>query len=180
MPSFSRMWSDPSQSSTYKHLNNVYTKYQQVLDFTMGWIHDHQLNKRARELTVRTQEVICPIHIPHDNTIYPSNMTIQEVVTCLLLWLACIEMIARSQILPVPKLSSPQIEHIPASIKFPKNFHPVGTWNMFFMLDLSGIQNLANQSFNTLPQRTWDSNSLQQHQGQLMLACSCIYNIGLS
>lgn len=30
---------------------------------------------------------------------------------------------------PVPKLSSPQIEHSPASIKFPKNFHPVGTWH---------------------------------------------------
>jgi hypothetical protein len=66
-------------------LNNVYTKYQQVLDFTMGWIHD-QLNKRARELTIRTQQVICPIHVPHVNTIYyPSNMTIQEVLACLLL-----------------------------------------------------------------------------------------------
>lgn len=31
------------------------------------------------------------------------------------------------QALPVPKLSSPQTEHIPASIRFPKNFHPVGT-----------------------------------------------------
>jgi hypothetical protein len=28
---------------------------------------------------------------------------------------------------PVPKLSSPQIEQSPASIKFPKNFQPVGT-----------------------------------------------------
>jgi hypothetical protein len=133
MPSFSRIWSDPGQSSTtYKHLNNVYTKYQQVLDFTMGWIHD-QLNKRARELTVRIRtQVIWPTHIPHVNTIYASNMTIQEVLACLLLWSTCLQMIARSQILPVPKLSSPQIEHIPASIKFPKNFHPVGTWKMVF------------------------------------------------
>lgn len=29
---------------------------------------------------------------------------------------------------PVPKLSSPQIDNTPASIKFPKNFQPVGTW----------------------------------------------------
>jgi hypothetical protein len=29
---------------------------------------------------------------------------------------------------PVPKLSSPQIEHNPASMRFPKNFHPVGTY----------------------------------------------------
>jgi hypothetical protein len=29
----------------------------------------------------------------------------------------------------VPKLSSPQIEQSPASIKFPKNFQPVGTYN---------------------------------------------------
>ena len=38
--------------------------------------------------------------------------------------------------LPVPKLSSPQIEHIPASIKLPKNFHPVGTWNMVFYVTI--------------------------------------------
>lgn len=30
---------------------------------------------------------------------------------------------------PVPKLSSPQIEHNPASIKLPKNFQPVGTYH---------------------------------------------------
>jgi hypothetical protein len=98
-------------------------------DFTIGWIHDHQLNRRARELTVRTQ-VIGPIYIPHVNRIYPSNITIQEVAD--MFTVVCIEMIATthkatSHILPVPKLSSPQIEHIPASIKFPKNFHPVGT-----------------------------------------------------
>lgn len=28
---------------------------------------------------------------------------------------------------PVPKDSSPQMDSLPASIKFPKNFHPVGT-----------------------------------------------------
>ena len=121
---------------------------------SLGWIHDHQLNKRARELTVRTQEVICPIHIPHDNTIYPSNMTIQEVVTCFTTVIG-MYMIARSQILPVPKLSSPQIEHIPATIKFPKHFHPVGTWNMVFLCQIyMTFKNLANQDFNILPQRT--------------------------
>lgn len=29
---------------------------------------------------------------------------------------------------PVPKLSSPQMDNFPASIRFPKNFQPVGTW----------------------------------------------------
>jgi hypothetical protein len=29
--------------------------------------------------------------------------------------------------LPVPKLSSPHTEHMPASMRLPKNFHPVGT-----------------------------------------------------
>ena len=29
---------------------------------------------------------------------------------------------------PVPKLSSPQIDNFPASMRFPKNFQPVGTW----------------------------------------------------
>jgi hypothetical protein len=29
--------------------------------------------------------------------------------------------------LPVPKLSSPQMASLPASIRLPKNFHPVGT-----------------------------------------------------
>lgn len=28
---------------------------------------------------------------------------------------------------PVPKLSSPQTDKFPASIRFPKNFQPVGT-----------------------------------------------------
>lgn len=30
---------------------------------------------------------------------------------------------------PVPKLSSPQIDKLPASMRFPKNFQPVGTCN---------------------------------------------------
>lgn len=30
---------------------------------------------------------------------------------------------------PVPKLSSPHIDSLPSSIRFPKNFQPVGTYN---------------------------------------------------
>mmetsp|Transcript_2328 Transcript_2328/g.8215 ORF Transcript_2328/g.8215 Transcript_2328/m.8215 type:complete len:206 (-) Transcript_2328:239-856(-) len=33
---------------------------------------------------------------------------------------------SRTWSLPVPKLSSPHTEHLPASIRFPKYFHPVG------------------------------------------------------
>lgn len=38
---------------------------------------------------------------------------------------------------PVPKLSSPHILIIEASIKFPKNFHPVGVSNKFLIPNLA-------------------------------------------
>lgn len=61
----------------------------------------------------------------------------------------CIEGIKRFN-KPVPKLSSPQIEHIPASIKLPKNFHPVGTWKMqAYVLTLSVL--IKNFDFCEIP-----------------------------
>lgn len=44
---------------------------------------------------------------------------------------------------PVPKLSSPHKEIFPASIKFPKNFHPVGTSNLFSIPSLAATLSMA-------------------------------------
>lgn len=41
---------------------------------------------------------------------------------------------------PVPKLSSPQSESRPASIRLPKNFHPVGTSNISTPLSLATLK----------------------------------------
>ena len=41
---------------------------------------------------------------------------------------------------PVPKLSSPQRDKRPASIRLPKNFHPVGTSKQFWFLALATLE----------------------------------------
>lgn len=84
--------------------------------------------------------------------------------------------VARS--LPVPKLSSPQMEHNPASIKFPKNFQPVGTYNhrrkvIAFHYICAWASKYWHKNSSIKPQRISNLNALPQHQGQLMLACSC-------
>lgn len=50
--------------------------------------------------------------------------------------------------------------------------------NMVFVIYLSYIWNIAIDDHNTLPQRTWDLDSLQLHQVQLMWACSCKFTNG--
>lgn len=52
---------------------------------------------------------------------------------------------------PVPKLSSPQIDNFPASIRFPKNFHPVGTYKYIvkkYIMIIYLVVNLKKKTYS--------------------------------
>jgi hypothetical protein len=54
---------------------------------------------------------------------------------------------------PVPKLSSPHSDKRPASIRFPKNFHPVGTSNISMRLSAATLQQRHSSKCKALLQK---------------------------